>query len=90
MIVNKVAYMYQRMINQTIKYGKIGYLLEFSMAYHHAMDGSSCILNVYHHAIDGPCEKEKLTIKLLLKAYHREVELSYQCNRIISMVAYAY
>ena len=38
-----------------IPYGKIGYLLEFSMAYHHAMD--------------GPCEKRQLTIIILLKAY---------------------
>ena len=48
----------------------------FSMAYHHDMDGLS--------------EIKKWTIKVLLKAYHRELELRYQGDRILSKVAYAY
>ena len=59
-----------------IPYGKINHLLEFSMAYHHDMD--------------GPSEIKEMTIKVLLKAYHREVELRYQWAKTLSMVAYAY
>ena len=67
------------MIKQTIihiPYGKIGYLLQFSMA--------------YHHAKDGPSEKIQLTITILLKAYCREVELRYQWNGTLSKPLYAY
>ena len=44
----------------------------------------------YHHDMDEPSEIKELTIKVLVKAYHKEVELRYQWDRILSMVAYAY
>ena len=50
------------MIKQTIirtPYGKIGYVLKFSMAYHHAMD--------------GPSEKRQLIITILLISMGRDL-----------------
>ena len=69
--------MEQRMIKYTIRisYVKIGYFLNLSMAYPHAMD-----------ILSG----KKMTFIILLKSYSRKVELILQWEGTLLKVAYVY